>query len=198
MLLDHVEETPINAQPKLLRLLAEHRYAPLGGLDTEADVRFLAIASEDLPQRVESGAFRADLYYRLEVLTLRLPPLRERMSDFSSLLDFFLGDMAERFGRTAPRVSSKARDWMEDYSWPGNLRQLRNLLEREVVLSAGEVMDPEPLGHSGGRPQPLVEVERQQIIRALEYARGHQGRAAETLGISRKSLWEKRKRYRLP
>ena len=198
LLLDHIEETPIGAQPKLLRLLAEHRYAPLGGQDTEADVRFLAIASEDLPRRMESGAFRSDLFFRLEVLTLRLPPLRERMSDLPALLDFFLGDLARRFGRDMPRVSGDARAWMDGYSWPGNLRQLRNLLEREVVLSTSDIINPAAPGHTGGRPQSLVEIEKTQILRALEYARGHQGRAAEILGISRKSLWEKRKRYGLP
>jgi DNA-binding NtrC family response regulator len=198
LLLDHIEETPVGAQPKLLRLLAERRFAPLGGQDTEADVRFLAIASEDLPRRVDTGAFRTDLFYRLEVLTLRLPPLRERMGDLPALLGFFLGDLAQRFGRDIPRVSSAAYAWMESYSWPGNLRQLRNLLEREVVLSTSEIIDPAAPEQAGGLPRSLVEIEKAQILRALEHTRGHQGRAAEILGISRKSLWEKRKRYNLP
>jgi DNA-binding NtrC family response regulator len=198
LLLDHIEETPVAAQPKLLRLLAEQRYAPLGGQDVTADVRFLAIGPEDLLQRVESGAFRTDLYYRLEVLTFRLPPLRERMGDLPALLESLLGDLAERFGRPMPQVSPRARDWMGEYSWPGNLRQLRNLLERQIVLSTGEVIDPDPPERAGGRPDSLASVEKDQICRALEYTRGHQGKTADLLGISRKSLWEKRKKYQLP
>lgn len=198
LLLDHVEETPLAAQPKLLRLLAEQRYAPLGGSDREADLRVMAIASEDLPRRVERGAFRSDLFYRLEVLTLRIPPLRERMSDLPTLARFFLEDLSSRFGRPAPELSATALEWMQAYRWPGNLRQLRNVLEREVVLSQHQSIDPQPPGGEGSRPSSLAEAERRQIVRVLAYVRGHQGRAAEILGISRKSLWEKRKRYGLP
>jgi len=199
LVLDHIEELPVVSQPKLLRLLAEQRYAPLGGRERAADVRFVAIASEDLPQRVARGAFREDLFYRLEVLSFRLLPLRQRREDLPAICEHLLRDLAVRFGRPTLGLSESARRWMADYSWPGNLRQVRNVLERALVLSTGDELDPAPPADAGeARPRPLVEVERREILRALAYTRGHQGDAAEALGISRKALWEKRKRYGIP
>lgn len=199
LLLDHVEELPLAAQPKLLRLLAERRYSPLGGSEREADVRFLAIGPEDLPFRVERGSFRGDLFYRLEVLTFRVPPLRERREDFPAILRQLLEDLGERFGRPGLALSPRAGEWLPRHPWPGNLRQLRNVLERSLVLSPGAVLDPAPPEDSGeARPATLLEMEKAQIRKALAFARGHQGHAAELLGISRKALWEKRKRYGIP
>ena len=197
LLLDHVEEIPLAAQPKLLRLLAEGRFAPLGGEERTIDARFLAIGADDLGLRVREGRFRADLFYRLEVVTLRLPPLRERRSDLPAVLDHFLADLAERFAREL-ELSVAAREWMLDHAWPGNLREIRNVLERALVLSDGGLLDPPPVTAVDKKPRPLVETERVEIIKALAHTRGHQGRAAKLLGISRKSLWEKRKRYGLP
>lgn len=198
LVFDHVEEIPLAAQAKLLRLLAEKRYAPLGGRERGADVRFIAIAPEDLSERARHGAFRQDLYYRLEVLAFRLPALRERPEDLPGITDYLLADLAERFDRPVPRVSERARDWMSRYTWPGNLRQVRNLLERALISGSGE-LDPKPPDDAGEpRPRTLLEVERQEILRALAYTRGHQGRAAELLGISRKALWQKRKRLGIP
>jgi DNA-binding NtrC family response regulator len=199
LVLDHVEELPLPAQPKLLRLLAERRYAPLGGPEVTADVRFVAIGSEDLPRRVAREAFRADLFYRLEVLAFRIPPLRERRADMPAVLDRLLADLGERFGHPDPVLAPRARAWMLEHPWPGNLRQLRNALERGLILAAGEAVDPPPPeGLPETRPRPLVEVEKDQIRNALAYTRGNQSRAAELLGISRKALWEKRRRYGIP
>ena len=198
LLLDHVEDIPLAAQPKLLRIVAENRYSPLGGRERVADVRFLGIGSEDLPERAARGNFRQDLFYRLEVVTLRLPPLRERRVDLGPLLEFFLDDLRQRFGQGPLQVTDAARAWMEDYPWPGNLRELRNVLERALIAQGQGPLDPPCPDRRGGRPEPLEEVEKRQILRALAYTRGHQGRAAELLGISRKTLWEKRKRYRIP
>ena len=197
LLLDHVEELPLAVQPKLLRLVAERRYAPLGGPEVEASVRFLAIGAEDLRRRVAREAFRADLYYRLEVLAFRVPPLRERRADLPAVLDALLADLGERFGRPDAALAPAARAWMLEHSWPGNLRQLRNVLERGLILAAEGPIDPPPTaaGVAETRPRTLLEVEKEQIRHALAYTRGHQGRAAELLGISRKALWEKRKRY---
>ena len=198
LLLDHLEELPLASQPKLLRLLAERRYSPLGGADTPADVRFAAIAGEDLPARVERGAFRADLYWRLEVLTFRLLPLRERRADVLPLADALLADLAERFGRPAA-LSERAREWLPRHDWPGNLRQLRNLLERELLSSGSGRLDPEPPRAAGETaPRSLEQAEREAILAALAWSRGRQGRAAELLGISRKGLWEKRRRLGIP
>ena len=200
LVLDHVEELPLFAQPKLLRLLAELRYTPLGGRERRADVRFVALAAPDLPMRVEKGAFRADLFYRLEVLAFRLPPLRQRLEDLPTLIDSLLADLAARLGRPQPRVEERALRWMSRYAWPGNLRQLRNVLERALIASTGDgSIEPEPPRDAGmQRPPSLAEAEKQLILDALAHTRGHQGRAAEILGISRKSLWEKRRRYELP
>jgi two-component system C4-dicarboxylate transport response regulator DctD len=198
LLLDHVEEIPLAAQSKLLRLLAEGRYAPLGGRETEADVRFLAVAPEGLGERVRAGHFRADLFYRLEVVTFVLPPLRRRKADLPATIDHFLRDLGERFGRKDLELTSSARSWMIDHPWPGNLRQVRNVLERELVLVDDGRLDPVPPEGEGERPKSLAASECEQIQKALAYCRGHQGRAAEILGISRKALWEKRKRQGLP
>ena len=200
LVLDHVEELPLPSQPKLLRLVAERRYSPLGGAETPADVRFVAIGSEDLPQRVARETFRPDLFYRLEVLAFRVPALRERRADLPAILDHFLADLGERFGVREPALSASARAWMLEHPWPGNLRQLRNTLERGLILTAaGKPVDPPPPeGLLEARPRPLVEVEKEQIRNALAYTRGHQGRAAELLGISRKALWEKRRRFGIP
>ena len=195
LVLDHVEEMPLAAQAKLLRLVAEGRYAPVGGDELAADVRFMAIAAADLEQRVESGAFREDLFYRLEVLTVRLPPLRRRRADLDALIDTLLDDLGQRFRRPGLELAPAARRWMARYPWPGNLRELRNLLERAVLSQGTAVLDPSPPGGDAGRPRTLAEVERREIERALAWARGHQGRAAELLGISRKTLWQKRRRY---
>jgi len=196
LVLDHVEELPLPSQPKLLRLVAERRYAPLGGAERAADVRFVAIGAEDLPRRVARETFRPDLFYRLEVLAFRVPPLRERRADLPAVLDHLLTDLGERFGVRAPELSARARAWMLEHPWPGNLRQLRNVLERGLILAEGGPVDPlQPAGLLETRPRPLIEVEKEQIRNALAYTRGHQGRAADLLGISRKALWEKRKRY---
>jgi len=205
LLLDHVEELPVGAQPKLLRLVSERRYAPLGGAEATADVRFLAIGGDDLARRVDGGAFRLDLYHRLGVLAFRLPPLRDRRGELPALAARLLADLGERFGRPAPELAPEALRWMRDYPWPGNLTELRNVLERALILGpegerrrrgrgeeAGSgpvrLAPPRPAGSSGERPRRLAELERLEIRRALAYTRGHQGRAAELLGLSRKEL----------
>ena len=199
LLLDHVEEIPLAAQPKLLRLLAELRYRPIGGEERAADVRFVALGSDELPARVRAGLFRPDLYYRLEVLAFRVPPLRERRAEIPALAAALATDLAARLGRPAPALSEAAAAWMAEHPWPGNLRELRNVLERALVLGGEGPLDPpRPAGFAGERPRPLREVEREEILRALAYTRGHQGRAAGLLGISRKALWEKRRRLGIP
>jgi len=198
LLLDHVEELPLGSQPKLLRLLAEGVYAPLGDREQRADTRFLTIGSEDLEDRVRRGAFREDLFYRLEVLAFRVPPLRERPEDLPGLIDRLLADLGERFARPGVALADRAREWMVRHPWPGNLRQLKNTLERALILGGDTRIDPEPPSGAGAPPRPLADVEADEIRRALAYTRGHQGRAAELLGISRKALWAKRKRLGIP
>ncbi len=199
LVLDHVEELPAASQPKLLRLLAEHRYNPLGGGERTADVRFVALAAPDLSERVARGLFRADLFYRLDVLTFELPGLRDRAPDLPAALDFCLRDLAERTGRRRLKLSDRAVRWMLEYAWPGNFRELRNVLERALLAAPrARVLDPPPPASIGGTPESLAAVEKRQIEQVLRFTRGHQGKAAEILGISRKTLWDKRRRYELP
>lgn len=212
LVLDHVEELPLAVQPKLLRLLAERRYAPLGGEETTAGARFVAVGPADLRRRVDSGAFRADLFYRLEVLCYRLPPLRARRAELPAIARRLAADLAQRFGRpgadvASPGIAPAALEWMADYRWPGNLTELRGLLERELILAPEPradppLLDPPPPAAAAAdadpAPRPLSEVEADEIRRALAHTRGHQGRAAELLGISRKALWQKRKRQGIP
>lgn len=197
LVLDHVEELPAAAQPKLLRLLAEHRYVPLGGGEQRADVRFVAIAAEDLGERARRGSFRGDLYHRLAVVTLRLPPLRDRRRELPQLAQSLIAELAAKLGREAPELAPEASEWMRRYSWPGNLRELRNLLERELLLHPDGPLAPAP-PQGGDPPRLLSETERQAIVEALAWTRGRQGEAARLLGISRKTLWDKRRRYGLP
>ena len=198
LVLDRVELLPAAAQPKLLRLLAEQRYTPLGGQELAADVRFVALGAHDLPRRVDRGLFRKDLYYRLEVLAFRVPPLRDRRRDLGALCRLMLGDLCRRFERPAASLSPAARAWMDQHDWPGNLRELRNVLERALVAGDGPQLDPPPPRGRGAEPVSLATLERDHLLRVLAYTRGHQGRAADLLGISRKALWEKRKRHGLP
>lgn len=198
LLLDHVEELPLAAQAKLLRFLSERVYSPLGGGEERADVRVLAIGTADLPQRVEARQFRDDLYWRLEVLTFRLPPLAARRDDVVPLARALAADLALRLGRRAPELSATACAWLPEERWPGNLRQLRNVLERALVAADGETLDPQRSPAARDAAGSLADAEVAAIRRALAAARGHQGRAAEILGISRKNLWEKRKRYGIP
>jgi DNA-binding NtrC family response regulator len=199
LVLDHVEELPLASQPKLLRLLAEHRYSPLGGSEAAADVRFVAIGAHDLASRVERGLFRPDLYFRLEVLTFVLPPLRERAAELDGIVAATIADLGERFARPGLELAPRAKAWMTHYSWPGNLRQLRNLLERALLLADGTLLDPAPPSESSAvAPVSISEAERRAILAALDASRGHQGKAAALLGISRKGLWEKRKRLGIP
>lgn len=199
LVLDHVEDLPLETQPKLLRLAAERVYAPLGGVETAADVRLVAIGPEDLPARAARGLFRSDLFFRLEVITLRLPPLRARRDEIPALAGELLSDLAARMGLPAPALAPGALAWMRDHAWPGNLRELRNLLERALLLHDQGPLDPEPPpAIAVSRPRPLAETEAVEIAKALAHTRGRQGEAARLLGISRKTLWEKRKRYGIP
>jgi DNA-binding NtrC family response regulator len=160
----------------------------------------VALAAEDLAERVERHAFRLDLYYRLEVLAFALPPLRERPERLPALAAAMVADLAARLGRSAVTLAPSTLAWMQAHPWPGNLRQLRNVLERALVLSEpeAELAIPAPPRSAEAACRPLAELEEEAIRRALAVARGHQAEAARLLGISRKSLWERRKRFGIP
>ncbi|REJ79833.1 MAG: sigma-54-dependent Fis family transcriptional regulator [Acidobacteria bacterium] len=200
LLVDRLEELPSEVQVKLLRLIAEGEYTPLGGRQRRADVRFLAAASPQLHDRVRRGLFRRDLLYRLEVLVFELPELGARALDWERLARALLAEAGERLGLEVPETRSDTLRSLGARAWPGNLTQLRSVLDRALLQHEGPGPLRLPLGerHEEPRPRSLRQAEHEAILRALAYARGNQTQAAEILGISRKSLWERRKRLGIP
>jgi DNA-binding NtrC family response regulator len=208
--LDRVSELPLEIQPKLLRLVEEKRGERLGS-NVAFDIRARIIASVDpgIEERVHEGTFRRDLYHRLKVLTLAVPPLRERVSDILPLAQRFMKAAAHTIGRSTPKLSADAEAALKAHPWPGNLRELRHVVERAVIdnstglvratdLPLERSSDPDTaFGPEPGSRPTLDEMERRYLEIVLRDTRGNQTAAARVLGISRKSLWEKRKRYRL-
>jgi two-component system response regulator AtoC len=221
LFLDEIAELPVNLQVKLLRVLVEHELRPLGAQRTTAvDVRVIAATSRDLPALLRDGHFREDLFHRLNVVPIHVPPLRERPGDVRPLVAHFARLMAQRFGLPKIEVTDDAVALLERYTWPGNVRELENALERAFVLSEGDGrvteadLDErfagleEPASSSGGTPvargdgeesldlrERLDEVEKQVIRRALERTGGNRSRAAVVLGISHRALLYKLKEH---
>ena len=212
LFLDEVAEIPITAQAKLLRVLQDGTFEPLGTNKTlTADVRIISATHRDLRSRIGEGSFREDLFYRLNVLDLDIPPLRERRSDLPLLIEHFLRKHV-RPGVEIPAVSPDAFAAISEYAFPGNVRELEHAIHRAVVLSRSKTIElahlPESIsGLSGGAEAeqasdgltPLHDAtrvfEREYLLRALRMAEGKKMRAAEMLGISRKNLWEKLKSH---
>jgi two-component system response regulator HydG len=195
-------------QAKLLRVVQERSFERLGGNETiTLDVRVLAATDRPLEERVAEGSFREDLYYRLQVVELRIPPLRERPEDVPLLARRFLTE-ARRAGLSrATGFSAAAGERLRAHRWPGNVRQLRNVIEAAALRGEGEVIEAEDLPldgllsaedfveHGAAQALSLAQVEAMYIREILRRTRGHKGRAAEILGINRKTLLEKRRRY---
>lgn len=209
--LDEIGDLAADLQPKLLKVLEGHRFRRLGGTrEIEVDVRVIAATNRDLETAVRAGRFREDLFYRLAVLPIRLPALRERgRDDITDLAVRTLLDVRKRLGRGPTAFSSEVLHRLAHYSWPGNIRELRNVLER-VMLLAGHAQEllpshfPPEIAQSdadeGGRVEAeltLEELERRHIGRVLAYQGGNRSRAAKSLGISRATLYEKLHKYGL-
>jgi DNA-binding NtrC family response regulator len=208
--LDRVSELPLDTQAKLLRLVEEKRGERLGGT-VAFDIRARVIASVEpgIEDKVQEGTFRRDLYHRLKVLTLTVPPLRDRISDILPLAAIFLRNAASHLGRTPLTLSREAAEALKAHRWPGNVRELRHVLERAAITNTTGVIgvDDLPLddsldfertfGQAGSTRPTLEELERRYVEIILREVKGNQTEAAAILGISRKALWEKRKRYRL-
>jgi NtrC-family two-component system response regulator AlgB len=203
--LDEVGELPAELQVKLLRFLEEHRFERVGGSQTIAvDVRIIAATNRDLEAAVHSGRFREDLFFRLNVIGIRIPPLRERMEDLPALIGHILENLCLRYERGAVQLADDARQALMSYRWPGNVRELVNTLERAVVLARGEVIRAEDLpdrlvAPAAIAPAPatalsLEELERHHIEQVLADAETLE-EAAARLGINPTTLWRKRKRY---
>ena len=200
LVLDEIAALTPAMQAKLLRVLEEKRFERLGGnRPVTLAARIIALTNSDLEQAVAAGAFRQDLFYRLNVIPLLVPPLRERRGDIRPLIGHFIPRLAELHRRSAPQVSPAALALLEAYDYPGNVRELRNLLERALVQSQSPEIHPADLPQLrvSSPTMTLEERERAYIAEVLDATRGKKGRAAEILGISRKTLLEKRKRYGL-
>jgi PAS domain S-box-containing protein len=199
--LDEVGELSSDVQVKLLRVLQEQEVERLGGTQTlKVNVRVIAATNRDLHERVRAGEFRADLFYRLNIFPIEVPPLRERAEDVPWLARHFVKEFAVRMGRPAHQISMPAMERLASYDWPGNVRELANVLERAVILCQGETVLEEHLGTLShpdaalGPFQTLEEMERQHILRALEKTggvlAGPEG-AARLLGMSRSTVWSR-------
>jgi NtrC-family two-component system response regulator AlgB len=207
LFLDEVGELPLELQAKLLRFLEEHRFERVGGSNTRTvDARVIAATNRDLEAEVDAGRFRSDLYFRLNVIGIRLPALRERSADLPALIDHVLAVAATRHGRPLARLSDEARAVLAAYRWPGNVRELVNAVERAVVLSTADIIladdlpdrlvapAPQEGDAQSARPDSLETMERRHIEQTLAESATLE-EAAARLGINVTTLWRKRKRY---
>ncbi len=210
LLLDEIAEMPLSLQPKLLRVLEDHKVRPLGGSsEIDCDVRVLAATHQDLEAAVAAGKFRSDLFYRLNVIQLDLPPLRERGNDILQLALTFVQQLSQRFNKSVVGLSQPAAAALLAYHWPGNVRELRNVIERAVALTLHDQLTledfpPQIRQPAGSAPQPvsfieagnilpLEQMERRYIQQVLEQLDGNRTLAARLLGVDRKTLYRKLK-----
>ena len=209
LLLDEISEMEPALQPKLLRALQEREFYRVGGsVPLSVDVRVLATSNADLKARVREGSFREDLYYRLEVVPLRVPPLRERREDVPVLAEHFLALLREEVSRPSLRLGRRAGERLLQHEWPGNVRELRNAIERAVILCSGEELEPQHFvldgmeGSMGDFPMSppgdtLWEREKHWILQVLQEERGNRTAAARRLGVSVRTIRNKLAAYAL-
>lgn len=204
LFLDEVGELPPQVQVKLLRVLQEGEYEPLGGNTQKTDTRIVAATNRDLAAEAEAGRFREDLYYRLNVISVTAPPLRSRREDIPLLVDHFLGIYCRKNGRSRLTVPREVMEKLCDYHFPGNVRQLENVMERASVLARGEELRladlPDPIAQAEKLPPselvftvgtPLAEVERRLLQETLRHTGGDKSLAAQLLGISTRTIYRK-------
>ena len=208
IMLDEIAHLSTDAQAKLLRVIETRQFERLGGRKTiKLDARLLASTNVDLDAAVKAGRFREDLFYRLNVIHIRVPSLRERRDDLSKLIEHFLKHYAAKHGRSVQRVSSEARAILEAYDYPGNARELANIVERAVIVADGKRVEEHdlPAGVKAAvsaqqrkaKPQSLAQLEAAYIAETLVATGGNKSECARILGISRKNLYEKLARYGL-
>ncbi len=199
LFLDEIGDLPLELQPKLLRVLQEQQYERLGSTRTlRADVRVVAATNQDLARMVEVKTFRADLYYRLSVFPIALPPLRERKEDISSLVDHFVRKFSRHIGKSIDQIPDGLMEVLKAHHWPGNIRELQNFVERSVIVTQGRVLSPRTTelkllmqAAISGAPQTLSDAERAHILGMLKetnWTIGGRDGAAARLGVPRTTL----------
>jgi len=206
LFLDEIGDIPLDLQPKLLRVLQEREFERLGSTRTmKVDVRVVAATHRDLEEMISKGQFRSDLYYRLNVFPIVIPPLRERPEDIPLLVQHFVEAAAQKMDKTIETIPTRTMDALVEYRWPGNIRELENVIERAVILSTGSVLHVPyrdlqsrvTPGHDGDKPQTLADVEREHIRATLKETRwvlsGPRG-AASRLGMNRSTLYFRMKK----
>jgi two-component system response regulator FlrC len=213
LLLDEISEMDVQLQAKLLRVIQESEVDRLGGkASVPVDVRIIATTNADLKKYINNKKFRKDLYYRLNVIPVSIPPLRERKGDALLLCGHFLEKYSQLGGTAKPALSKEVEQMLESYNWPGNVRELENVIERAVLLSGGETILPEHLylekdvivtdpcrdgrEHDGSEGATLKEMEKRLIFKTLEKAEGNRTRASEILGVSVRTIRNKLNGYR--
>ena len=202
LFLDEIGDMAMITQTKLLRVIQEKAFERIGGKETiKVDVRIIAATNKDLCEEIRKNRFREDLYYRLNVVEILIPPLRERMEDLPLLVEFFLASFRKKYGKEGLAISPEAMSVLNSYDWPGNVRELRNVIERSVVLTQGKTIEPidfpdKIVGSGGGgssfqageRVMTLEEMERVYVRKILEHAGGNKLQAARLLDIDPKTL----------
>jgi DNA-binding NtrC family response regulator len=204
LFLDEVEDIPPTTQIKLLRVLQEGEFEKVGGNETlQVNIRIIAASNRDLQETVKNGTFREDLYYRLNVVNIKLPPLRERKEDTPFLVNFFIDKFNQRYNMKVKGISQRAMSFLIDYGWSGNVRELENTIESILVINSPEVIDiqhlPQEIKDSKEKPEvipikigtSLEEVEREMLIQTLKATKGNKRRAAELLGINVRTIHRK-------
>jgi two-component system response regulator HydG len=203
LFLDEIGDMPMETQVKLLRVIQEGEFERVGGSEIiRVDVRIIAATNRNLPQAVKEGEFREDLYYRLNVIQIHVPPLRERRDDISQLAEIFL----KRYGTKGKRLDQGALEALNSYDWPGNIRELKNIMERLGIIVAGETIGISDLPSEVQTPEShesssneisgtMDDIERQAIFSALRQSKGVKSEAAKTLGIGLKTLYRKLDKY---
>jgi len=206
LFLDEVSEMSLAAQAKLLRFLQEREFQRLGGTRVvKTNVRIVAATNRDLRQAMERGLFRHDLYYRLQVFTIQLPPLRERHADILPLAEAFLRKIGRALRRPAIGLTLEATEALLSHAWPGNVRELHNALERAVIVCENDAVTAAHLSLEGPRHSPQIDdgevdlnaLQRRTIVRVLGQVRGNKSQAAKRLGITRNQLYFRLRKYSL-
>jgi transcriptional regulator with GAF, ATPase, and Fis domain len=198
--LDEIGEMPYELQAKLLRVLQENEFERVGGKSAmRTDVRVIAATNRNLEKEVEAGRFRSDLFFRLNVFPLTMPPLRQRLEDIPLFVKYFMEKYSKRIGKNVLSIKKTSLDAMKEYNWPGNIRELEHLIERAIIISTGQTLEIDNIILSGQHNtatevsaiKPLIEVEREHIVNALKATRGKvtgENGAAALLGLNGKTL----------